>query len=177
MSHACPSHGGLPSSTTRRACPESSAPYPGALATPRPVRAERLLSMAICTNKLERLSLTLLDRLELSPRFARHLRRRHVCVRKPDPRHLVETIPQGRRRPGARAHGRRFAHRHRHRQGRRHPGGRRRFRLHRSATCANSSPPHIISHYDELTLDLAERLLRAAEVMGGCDWRHRSHHS
>jgi len=140
--------------------PGKSAPYPGLLATLDRFEQSGYV-MAICTNKLERLSLTLLDRLELSPRFAAICGADTFAFRKPDPRHLVETILKAGGDPAralmvgdsrtdidtAKAAGIPvvavdFGYTDRH--------------------VREFEPSHIISHYDELTLDLAERLLRAA---------------
>ncbi|MBX3531109.1 MAG: phosphoglycolate phosphatase [Rhizobiaceae bacterium] len=48
--------------------------------------------MAVCTNKYEALSRKLLDALGLSPRFAAICGQDTFAFRKPDPRHLIETI-------------------------------------------------------------------------------------
>jgi phosphoglycolate phosphatase len=48
--------------------------------------------MAVCTNKLEWLSVRLLDALDLSPRFAAICGQDTFGVQKPDPRILIETL-------------------------------------------------------------------------------------
>jgi len=140
--------------------PGQSAPYPGLLATLDRFEA-RGYGMAICTNKLERLSQALLDKLELSPRFAAICGADTFAFRKPDPRHLVETIAKAGGNPAhalmvgdsrtdidtAKAAGIPvvavdFGYTDRH--------------------VREFEPSHIISHYDELTLDLADSLLAAA---------------
>lgn len=140
--------------------PGQSAPYPGLLSTLDRFEARGYV-MAICTNKLERLSQALLDKLELSPRFRAICGADTFAFRKPDPRHLVETITKAGGDPShalmvgdsrtdidtAKAAGIPvvavdFGYTDRH--------------------VREFEPSHIISHYDELTLDLAERLLAAA---------------
>ncbi len=49
-------------------------------------------SLGICTNKPERLSRLLLERLDLAGHFGAILGADTLPVRKPDPRHLLETI-------------------------------------------------------------------------------------
>jgi len=140
--------------------PGQSAPYPGLLATLDRFEARGYV-MAICTNKLERLSQSLLDKLELSARFRAICGADTFAFRKPDPRHLVETIVKAGGDPSraimvgdsrtdidtAKAAGIPvvavdFGYTDRH--------------------VREFEPSHIISHYDELTLDLAHRLLAAA---------------
>lgn len=140
--------------------PGQSAPYPGLLATLDRFE-ERGYLMAICTNKLEKLSQALLDKLELSPRFDAICGADTFAFRKPDPRHLVETITKAGGDPSralmvgdsrtdidtAKAAGIPvvavdFGYTDRH--------------------VREFEPSHIISHYDELTLDLADSLLAAA---------------
>jgi phosphoglycolate phosphatase len=70
---------------------ERSRPFPGAVAAlDRFSEAGWLL--AICTNKLESLSRRLLTELGLADRFAAIAGQDTFGVRKPDPRHLLETI-------------------------------------------------------------------------------------
>jgi len=68
-----------------------SAPYPGALAALDRFAAEGW-QLAVCTNKLEGLARRLLDEIGLSERFAVIAGQDTFGVRKPDPRHLLETI-------------------------------------------------------------------------------------
>lgn len=68
-----------------------SRPYPGLLAALDHFSAKGWL-LAVCTNKLEHLSLTLLDTLGLSPRFAAICGADTFLARKPDPIALTETI-------------------------------------------------------------------------------------
>ena len=140
--------------------PGQSAPYPGLLQT-----LDRLqdagYALAICTNKLETLSQNLVDKLELGPRFRAVCGADTFAFRKPDPRHLTETIAKAGGDPS------------------------RAVMVGDSRTDIDTAkaagipvvavdfgytdchvrefePSHIISHYDELTLDLVERLLAAA---------------
>ncbi|MGE6743964.1 HAD family hydrolase [Allorhizobium pseudoryzae] len=50
------------------------------------------MQLAVCTNKLEQLALPLLDRMQLTPRFAAITGGDTFAVRKPDARHLLGTI-------------------------------------------------------------------------------------
>jgi phosphoglycolate phosphatase len=75
-----------------------SRPFPGAEeALDRFAAAGWLL--AVCTNKFESLSRQLLARLELDKRFAVIAGQDTFGVRKPDPRHLLETIRAAGGRP------------------------------------------------------------------------------
>jgi phosphoglycolate phosphatase len=70
---------------------DTSRPFPGTLDA-----LDRFASagwtLAVCTNKLESLSRQLLGRLGLADRFAVIAGQDSYGVRKPDPRHLTETI-------------------------------------------------------------------------------------
>ncbi len=139
--------------------PGESAPYPGVLEAMDRFASAGYIA-AVCTNKYEGMSKTLLDALGLSPRFRAICGQDTFAFRKPDPRHLVETIlmaggnPQRAVMVGdsqtdiatAKAAGIPvvavdFGYTDRH--------------------VSEFEPSHVISHYDELTLDLAERLLGA----------------
>lgn len=71
--------------------PGKSAPYPGLVAALDRLQAADYL-LAVCTNKTEGLSLRLLGALGLTPRFAAICGMDTFDVCKPDPRHLTETI-------------------------------------------------------------------------------------
>jgi phosphoglycolate phosphatase len=70
---------------------DHSRPFPGAVEALDRFEAEGW-RLAICTNKLERLSRRLLSELGLGHRFAVIAGQDTYGVRKPDPRHLTETI-------------------------------------------------------------------------------------
>lgn len=71
--------------------PGASRPYPGVLdALDRFERAG--FALAICTNKTERFSRQLITALELDRRFAAICGSDTFAYRKPDPRHLLDTI-------------------------------------------------------------------------------------
>ncbi|MCC6920636.1 MAG: phosphoglycolate phosphatase [Alphaproteobacteria bacterium] len=70
---------------------DESVPFPGARETLAALRAQGH-GLGICTNKPERLSHALLDALDLGPFFGAVLGADTLPVRKPDPRHLLETI-------------------------------------------------------------------------------------
>jgi len=72
---------------------EESAPFPGALAALDRFSADGW-RLAICTNKLEHLARRLLDEIGIVDRFAAIAGQDTFGVRKPDPRHLIETIRQ-----------------------------------------------------------------------------------
>jgi len=70
---------------------ELSRPFPG-LETALDTLAARGFRFAVCTNKLERLSLKLLDALDLSRRFAFVCGQDTFGIQKPDPRVLEKTV-------------------------------------------------------------------------------------
>ena len=70
---------------------DHSQPFPGTVASLDRLAAEGW-RLAVCTNKLERLSRLLLGKLALADRFAAIAGQDTFGVRKPDPRHLTETI-------------------------------------------------------------------------------------
>ncbi|WP_421724145.1 phosphoglycolate phosphatase [Bauldia sp.] len=70
---------------------DHARPYPGAVQALDRFAAEGW-RLAVCTNKLEGLSKSLLTRLGLADRFAFIAGQDTFSVRKPDPGHVVETI-------------------------------------------------------------------------------------
>ena len=141
--------------------PGKSRPYPGVVeALIRFEKAGYLL--AVCTNKHEAPSKTLLAALGLDKRFAAICGQDTFAFRKPDPRHLLETIRLAGGDPNralmvgdsqtdidtAKAAGipvvaDDFGYTDRH--------------------VREFEPTKIISHFDELTVELAERLIAAAQ--------------
>jgi phosphoglycolate phosphatase len=140
--------------------PGRSEPFEGA-----PAALERLAAagfrLAVCTNKLEGLSRRLLERLDLAHRFQAICGADTFAFRKPDPRHLIETIVAAGGDPEcavmvgdsatdvatAKAAGIPVV----------------------AVTFGYSNPPVVtfepsaaIHHYDELTVALARRLIAAA---------------
>lgn len=73
--------------------PGESQPYPGVLDALDRFAAEGYI-LAICTNKYEALSKSLIEALDLTSRFAAICGQDTFAFRKPDPRHLTETIAQ-----------------------------------------------------------------------------------
>lgn len=71
--------------------PGNSQPYPGVLAALDRLEEAGYI-IAVCTNKYEQLSTKLLGALELNNRFAAICGQDTFAFRKPDPRHLTETI-------------------------------------------------------------------------------------
>ncbi|MHB2265165.1 phosphoglycolate phosphatase [Aliihoeflea sp. PC F10.4] len=140
--------------------PGESKPYGGVVDALDRFEAAGYLT-AVCTNKLEVMSVTLLTGLGLHERFRAICGQDTFAFRKPDPRHLIETIARAGGDPAnaimvgdsetdiktAQAAGIPvvavdFGYTDRH--------------------VREFEPSHIISHYDELTIDLADRLLAAA---------------
>lgn len=140
--------------------PGRSQPYPGALAALDRFEAAGYL-LAVCTNKTEALSRTLLAALGIDHRFAAICGQDTFNHRKPDPRHLTETIDiaggdrdrtvmvgdsqtdiDTAKAAGIPVVAVDFGYTDRH--------------------VREFEPSAIISSYDELTLALAERLIRAA---------------
>lgn len=77
-----------------------SAPFPGALDALERFSAEGW-QLAVCTNKLESLARRLLGQIGIADRFAAIAGQDTFGVRKPDPRHLIETIRQAGGEPAA----------------------------------------------------------------------------
>jgi phosphoglycolate phosphatase len=141
--------------------PGSSRPYPGVLeAIGRGSAAG--YAFAVCTNKPEGMAHSLIERLEMGPLFSAITGGDTFPFRKPDPRHLTETILRAGGDPGralmigdsrndidtAKAAGIPvvavdFGYTDRH--------------------VREFEPSAVISHYDELTLELIGRLVDAAK--------------
>ncbi|MBP2445548.1 HAD family hydrolase [Rhizobium leguminosarum] len=144
--------------------PGRTEPYPGLVAA-----MDRLKSagyrLAVCTNKMESLALGLLDKLELTSYFDAITGGDTFAVRKPDARHLTGTIERAgsdiartvmigdsindiavARNAGVPSVAVPFGY--------------------SDVPVSSLDPDAIITHYDELTPDLVERLLReyAAKV-------------
>jgi len=144
--------------------PGRTEPYPGLVAA-----MDRLQSagyrLAVCTNKMESLALALLDKLDLTGYFAAVTGGDSFAVRKPDARHLTGTIDRAggdiartvmigdsindiavARNAGVPSIAVPFGY--------------------SDVPVSNLDPDMIITHYDELTPELVERLLRefAAKV-------------
>jgi len=140
--------------------PGKSRPYPGVLQAI--ARFEQAgYALAICTNKYEANSLALIEALGLTKHFAAIAGQDTFPFRKPDPRHLLETIRKADGDPDravmvgdsqtdidtAKAAGIPvvavdFGYTDRH--------------------VSEFEPSLVISHFDELTPDLAARLIAAA---------------
>lgn len=73
--------------------PGRSRPFPGAVEALDRLAASGF-TLAVCTNKFEQSSVTLLTALGLAPRLAAICGGDSFAFRKPDPRHLLETIEQ-----------------------------------------------------------------------------------
>ncbi|PHP66572.1 phosphoglycolate phosphatase [Zhengella mangrovi] len=140
--------------------PGRSLPFPGALDAMRRFE-DAGFALAICTNKYERLARQLLEGLGLAHRFAAIAGADTFAFRKPDPRHLTETI---RRAAGDRATGLMIGDTNTDIATAKAAGlpvvavefG------YSSEPLASLAPSIIIEHFDELTPVLARRLLKAA---------------
>jgi len=140
--------------------PGVSRPYPGVLEVIERAR-EAGFTFAICTNKPEGMAVSLINRLGLAPLFGAICGADTFAFRKPDPRHLLETIARAGGDPEralmigdsrtdidtAKAAGIPvvavdFGYTDRH--------------------VSEFEPSVVISHYDELTLELVRRLVGAA---------------
>jgi len=142
--------------------PGKSLPYPGLLNALDRLQ-EAGFALAICTNKTEALSLSLIGALGLTPRFSAICGLDTFGFCKPDPRHLTETIARAGADPHqaimvgdsqtdidtAKAAGIPvvavdFGYTDRH--------------------VREFEPSEVISHYDELTIAMVERLIAAANA-------------
>lgn len=140
--------------------PGRSQPYPGVLAAIDRFAANGYLA-AVCTNKMESFSRKLLEGLGISGRFAAICGADTFDHRKPDPRHLTETIARAggdparalmvgdsqtdidtAKRAGIPVVAVDFGYTEQH--------------------VRTFEPSMVISHFDELTPDVADRLIRAA---------------
>ncbi len=140
--------------------PGKSQPFPGVTGTIARFEAEGYL-LAICTNKYEANSLSLIEALGLSRHFSANCGQDTFSFRKPDPRHLTETILKAGGDPRnavmvgdsrtdidtAKAAGIPviavdFGYTDRH--------------------VREFDPSVIVSHFDEITVEMARRLMEAA---------------
>jgi phosphoglycolate phosphatase len=142
--------------------PGKSAPYPGLLNALDRLQ-EAGYALAICTNKTEALSLSLIGALGLTNRFSAICGLDTFGFCKPDPRHLTETIARAGADPrqavmvgdsqtdidtaksaGIPVIAVDFGYTDRH--------------------VREFEPSRVISHYDELTIAMVERLIAAANA-------------
>jgi phosphoglycolate phosphatase len=142
--------------------PGRSQPYPGVPAALTRLAAAGYL-LAVCTNKTESFSVRLLEGLGLAGRFAVICGSDTFAFRKPDPRHLIETIAKaggdsGRaimvgdsqtdidtaKAAGVPVIGVDFGYTDRH--------------------VREFGPSRIISHFDELTVAICADLMQAAQA-------------
>ena len=140
--------------------PGRSALYPGVQRVLDQFSGAGFL-LAVCTNKLESMSFQLLERLGAAAKFAAICGGDTFAHRKPDPRHLTDTIKKAGGDPSKSIM---FG------------DSRADIDAAKSAgipvvavdfgysdrAVRELGPSRVISHYDEVTLDLVDRLLRAA---------------
>jgi phosphoglycolate phosphatase len=121
--------------------------------------------LAVCTNKLEWLSVRLLNILKLAPRFAAICGPDTFGVYKPDPEMLRRTV----RRADGRHHGRRFQDRRVDRPRRRRADRGSRFRLQRYPDRGPETGPHhqLVRRPAVGRHRLGRRALRACQVLDG----------
>ncbi len=110
---------------------DRSKPFPGVEAALDRL-ADKGCRLAVCTNKLEWLSLRLLDALGLTGRFVAICGSDTFRLQKPNPDFLLRTIERDRRPGFRRRDGRGLGQRHRPRPGGRNSGDRGRFWLQRN---------------------------------------------
>ncbi|EJT05513.1 HAD family hydrolase [Rhizobium sp. CCGE 510] len=144
--------------------PGRTEPYPGLVAAMDRLKSQGY-RLAVCTNKMEDLALGLLDKLELTGYFDAITGGDTFAVRKPDARHLTGTIE---RAGGDRARSVMIGDSINDIAVARNAGvpsiavpfG------YSDVPVSRLDPDMIITHYDELTPELVERLLRefAAKV-------------
>ncbi|QGG90807.1 HAD-IA family hydrolase [Agrobacterium sp. MA01] len=79
--------------------PGKSRPYPGLIEALERMKAAGYI-LAVCTNKMERLALPLLERLELTAYFATITGGDTFAFRKPDPAHILATVERAGGQPG-----------------------------------------------------------------------------
>ncbi|MBS9720744.1 phosphoglycolate phosphatase [Tianweitania sp. BSSL-BM11] len=142
--------------------PGTSQPFPGVLDAMKRF-ADAGWTLAICTNKFEKLSHALIEGLGIHAQFAANCGADTFAWRKPDPRHLLSTIEQAGGDPAravmvgdsktdidtAKAAG--------------IPVVAVDFGY-TDLPVATYEPSIVISHYDELTIAMAERLIAAANA-------------
>ena len=103
---------------------DRSRPFPGLTEALDSLAADGC-RFAVCTNKLERLSVMLLERLNLAERFAAICGQDTFGIQKPDPEVLRRTVAAAGGTLDARDHDRRFRHRYPDCARSRHPRHRR----------------------------------------------------
>lgn len=142
--------------------PGKSAPYPGVVQALDRFRGAGFV-LAICTNKTEDFSRKLISELGLAHYFSAICGQDTFAFRKPDPRHLTETIAMAggdavravmigdsqtdidtAKAAGIPVVAVDFGYTERH--------------------VSEFEPSKVISHFDELTLNLAERLIAAGQA-------------
>ncbi len=111
---------------------DRSRPFPG-LIDALDILAADGFRFAVCTNKLEGLSVQLLQTLKLAHRFEAICGQDTFGMQKPDPEVLPSHDRGCGRQPGAVDHDRGFGHRYSYRARCRHPGDSGRLRLQRKA--------------------------------------------
>lgn len=138
--------------------PGKSRPYPGLLDALNRLKAAGYI-LAVCTNKMERLAVSLLNRLKLTDYFAAIAGGDTFAFRKPDPAHILATVE----RAGGTSHkvlmigdsiNDILAARN---------GGIPSIAVpfgYSDVAVEELGASHIIRHFDELSVELVERLLR-----------------
>lgn len=140
------------------AMPGKSRPYPGLLDALARLRAAGF-RLAVCTNKMERLALPLLERLELTGYFAAIAGGDTFAFRKPDPAHILATVERAGGTAGkvlmiGDSINDILAARNGNIPSIAVPFG------YSDVSVEELGASHVIAHFDELTVELVERLTR-----------------
>lgn len=138
--------------------PGKSRPYPGLVEALDRLKAKGF-KLAVCTNKMERLAVPLLERLNLTTYFATIAGGDTFAFRKPDPAHILATVERAGGSPDkvlmiGDSINDILAARNGNIPSIAVPFG------YSDVPVAELGASHLIGHFDELTVDLVERLTR-----------------
>ncbi len=137
--------------------PGKSRPYPGLIEALDRLKVAGY-RLAVCTNKMERLAIPLIDRLELASYFATVAGGDTFAFRKPDPAHILATVERAGGKPDkvlmiGDSINDILAARNGNIPSIAVPFG------YSDVPVETLGASHIIGHFDELTVELVERLL------------------
>ncbi|MGE8104294.1 HAD family hydrolase [Allorhizobium sp. NPDC080224] len=137
--------------------PGKSLPYPGLIEALERLKAAGYI-LAVCTNKMERLALPLLERLQLTGYFATITGGDTFAFRKPDPAHILATVERAGGQAGkvlmiGDSINDIMAARNGNIPSIAVPFG------YSDVAVEELGASHIISHFDELTVELVEQLV------------------
>ncbi|MBC2773211.1 phosphoglycolate phosphatase [Rhizobium sp. AQ_MP] len=137
--------------------PGKSRPYPGLIEALDRLK-DASFTLAVCTNKMERLAVPLLNRLELASYFATIAGGDTFAFRKPDPAHILATVERAGGSPDkvlmvGDSINDILAARNGSIPSIAVPFG------YSDVSVETLGASHVISHFDELTVDLVQRLI------------------